>query len=469
MQERGALRRVPSAAMSPATGLTTPRTQEFHTTVAYPAADVWDWHTRPGAVVRLTPGAAHMQVTGEADNLRDGTTTFRLPGGLHWTARHDPAGFRAGHRFTDVCVNPPANLTGWRHEHLIDPAPADREVDGTATTTVTDRITARVPAALLRRIIGYRGRQLTADLTHLADLRHLDTPARTIAVTGPTGLVGTRLVALLRTAGHTVIPLSRHEVPGGRRWNPAAPAPDLLTGVDTVIHLAGAPIFGRFTDTHRAAVRDSRVGPTRRLAELAATSGVTTFVSASAVGFYGARRPEPVGEDAPRGDGFLADVVRDWEADCDPARRAGLRVVNIRTGLVLAGGSPLLTLLAASSRAGGGRLGAGTQHFPWIGIDDLTDIYHRAAVDPTLSGPVNAVAPEDITEAEFAATLADLQRVRVPLRIPVPAAGPRILLGALGADELALADQHTRPDVLERAGQPFRTATVRDLLRHELG
>jgi NAD dependent epimerase/dehydratase family enzyme len=143
--------------------------------------------------------------------------------------------------------------------------------------------------------------------------------------------------------------------------------------------------------------------------------------------------------------------------------------VTIRTGLVLAGGSPLLTLLAASSRAGGGRLGAGTQHFPWIGIDDLTDIYHRAAVDPALSGPVNAVAPEDITEAEFAATLADLQRVRVPLRIPVPAAGPRILLGALGADELALADQHARPDVLERAGHPFRTTTVRDLLRHELG
>jgi uncharacterized protein (TIGR01777 family) len=455
--------------MSPATGLTTPRTHEFHTTVPYPAADVWDWHTRPGAVVRLTPGAARMRVTGEADTLRDGTTTFRLPGGLRWVARHDPAGFRSGHRFTDVCVNPPADLTGWRHEHLI--APADSTADGTATatSTVTDRITARVPAALLRRIVGYRGRQLTADLDHLADLRDLDAPARTIAVTGPTGLVGTRLVALLRTAGHTVIPLSRHEVPGGRRWNPAAPDPDLLTGVDTVIHLAGAPIFGRFTDAHRAAVRDSRVGPTRRLADLAAISGVTTFVSASAVGFYGARRPEPVGEDAPRGDGFLADVVSDWEADCDPARQAGLRVVNIRTGLVLAGGSPLLTLLAASSRAGGGRLGAGTQHFPWIGIDDLTDIYHRAAVDPTLSGPVNAVAPEDITEAEFAATLADLQRVRVPLRIPVPAAGPRILLGALGADELALADQHARPDVLERAGHPFRATTVRDLLRHELG
>jgi uncharacterized protein (TIGR01777 family) len=451
---------------------TTPRTHEFHTHLPYPAADVWDWHTRPGAVVRLTPGAAHMRVTGEADSLRDGTTTFRLPAGLRWVARHDPAGFDEGRSFTDVCVNSPMNLSGWRHEHLINPA--DVEPDGAAdgepagTTTVTDRITARVPEPLLRRIAAYRGRQLTDDLNHLAELRELDTRPRTIAVTGPTGLVGTRLVALLRTAGHTVIPLSRHETPGGRRWDPADPAPDLLDGVDTVIHLAGAPIFGRFTDAHRAAVRDSRVGPTRRLAELAAASGVGTFVCASAVGFYGARRPEPVGEGAPRGDGFLADVVSDWEADCEPAHRAGLRVVNIRTGLVLAGGSPLLTLLAASSRAGGGRLGRGTQHFPWIGVDDLTDIYHRAAVDPALDGPVNAVAPEDITEAEFAGTLADLQRVRVPLRIPVPAVGPEVLLGRVGAAELALADQHARPVVLERSGHPFRFTTARDLLRHEL-
>jgi uncharacterized protein (TIGR01777 family) len=409
--------------MSPATGLTTPRTHELRTTVPYPAADVWDWHTRPGAVVRLTPGAARMRVTGEADSLRDGTTTFRLPGrpalGRPPRSRRLPGGAPVHRRVRQPAGEPhrlaprTPHRPGRRHRH--------RHRHNQHRHRPDHRARPRRPAAPHRRLPGPAAHRRPRPPRRPAGPRH---PARTIAVTGPTGLVGTRLVALLRTAGHTVIPLSRHEVPGGRRWNPAAPDPDLLTGVDTVIHLAGAPIFGRFTDAHRAAVRDSRVGPTRRLADLAATSGVTTFVSASAVGFYGARRPEPVGEDAPRGDGFLADVVSDWEADCDPARQAGLRVVTIRTGLVLAGGSPLLTLLAASSRAGGGRLGAGTQHFPWIGIDDLTDIYHRAAVDPTLSGPVNAVAPEDITEAEFAATLADLQRVRVPLRIPVPAAGP---------------------------------------------
>ena len=451
--------------MRPTTALTT---HEFETHLPYPAADVWDWHTRPGAVVRLTPGFARMRVRSEASNLRDGTTTFDLPGGLSWVARHDPAGFAQGRSFADTCVNQPFRLTGWHHEHLISDG-------GDGTSTVTDRITSRVPGSMLTRIASYRRRQLTDDLAHLAEFRELDAPSLTIAVSGASGLVGAQLVALLRTAGHTVTPLVRNTGGNGntagdsRHWDPASPAPDLLDGVDAVIHLAGAPIFGRFTAVHKAAVRHTRVGPTRRLAEVAASCGVKTFVCASAVGFYGASRPEPVEEDADRGEGFLADVVADWENDCAVAADAGVRVVNIRTGLVLGGGAPLLTLLAASSRVGGGRLGSGEQHFPWIGVDDLADIYHRAVVDPSLVGPVNAVAPEDITEGEFAAVLADAQKVRVPLRVPVPAVGPAVLLGKDGATELALADQHARPVVLESVGHRFRFTAARDLVAHELG
>lgn len=475
-QQTGGPASVPWERMHPTTGTTRHPltvTRGYRTDLPFPAAQVWDWHTRPGAVVRLTPGLSRMRVTAQADSLRDGTTVFDLPAGLRWEARHDPAGYSGGHRFTDVCVSSPLReLTRWRHEHLVEPgtgASADPSSDQSrGTSAVTDRITARVPALLLDRIAAYRGRQLTDDLTHLAAFRDEDATPLTVAVTGASGLVGTRLVALLGTAGHTVIPLSRHDAPGVRRWDPASPDPGLLEGVDAVVHLAGAPIFGRFNRSHMDAVRDSRVGPTRRLAAVAASCGVRTFVSASAVGFYGARRPEPVEEDAPQGTGFLADVVADWEADCAVAADAGLRVVNIRTGLVLAGGSPLLSLLAASSRVGGGRLGAGTQHFPWIGVDDLADIYHRAVVDPQLHGPVNAVAPEDITEAEFADVLADLQKLRVPLHIPVPGPAPRLLLGKTGATELALADQHTRPGVLDGLGHPYRAGTVRELLLHEL-
>ncbi|HIW90396.1 MAG TPA: TIGR01777 family oxidoreductase [Candidatus Corynebacterium avicola] len=439
----------------------------FHHTYLPVSADTaWDWHTRPGAVVRLTPGIARMTVTGEADNLRDGTTTFRLPGGVTWRARHQSEEFEDGRRFTDVLESTPRTplntVVTWRHQHEIDPTDS-------ASCTVTDTITANVPDALLSRIANYRDRQLTADLRRLEETRHWDSSPLTIAVTGATGTVGTQLVAMLQTAGHTVISLSRTAKPGGRVWDPKSPADDLLDGVDVVVHLAGAPIAGRFTDSHRKAVRESRVGPTYKLAELAAeTPGVTTFICASAVGYYGADRPEAVTEESAPGTGFLAGVVSDWEDACQPARDAGLRVANIRTGLVLAGGSPLLTLLGASSRIGGGPLGSGGQHFPWVAVDDLVDIYHRAVVGPDLSGPVNAVAPEEITQADFAAVLADLQALRIPFALPVPALGPQVLLGREGAEELALADQHVLCDRLSRADHRFRFTTVREALRHEL-
>lgn len=185
--------------------------------------------------------------------------------------------------------------------------------------------------------------------------------------------------------------------PGERRWNPDDPHPELLTGVDAVIHLAGASIAGRFTDEHRRAIRDSRVGPTRRLAELAAATGLETFVSASAIGFYGACPGGPVTEESGRGDGFLADVVAQWEDAAAAAEQAGVRVVRVRTGVVQSPRGGILRVLAPLFRLGlGGRVGDGAQWLSWIGIDDLVDIYLRALWDTDLTGPVNAVAPEPV-------------------------------------------------------------------------
>jgi uncharacterized protein (TIGR01777 family) len=294
-----------------------------------------------------------------------------------------------------------------------------------------------------------------------------------IAMTGSSGLVGTALAAFLSTGGHRVIRLVRRDPLNAdeRRWEPSKPAADLLDGVDAVVHLAGESIAGRFTDAHRRAIRDSRIAPTRRLAEVAAaaTGGPRAFVSASAIGFYGYDCGDTVlDEDSPRGDGFLADVVADWEAATAPAADAGLRVVAVRTGIVQSSAGGTLKLLRPLFAAGlGGRLGSGRQWLSWIGIDDLLDIYYRALYDTRLVGPVNAVGPEPVRNAEYTRALA--ATMHRPALLPVPSFGPRLLLGKQGALELAEASQRVRPDRLTALGHRFRSTTVTDALAHQLG
>ncbi|MGU3501940.1 TIGR01777 family oxidoreductase [Mycobacterium sp. C31M] len=440
----------------------------YDSVVDHPLEQVFAWHSRPGAMRRLVPPWQPMTVVAETASLADGQAVLGLPGGLRWVARHQAADYDPPHRFVDELDSDglltwPVRVVGtWRHTH-------DFTAEG-AATRVIDQVDTVVPAAALRPMFVYRHTQLAEDL---AAHRAAEMSPQVIAISGASGLVGDALSAFLSSGGHRVTRLVRGAAtkPDERQWDPDRPAPDLLVGVDAVVHLAGASIAGRFTDAHRTAIRDSRIGPTRALAELAATTvdGPRTFVSASAVGYYGYERGDSLlTEDATRGDGFLADVVADWEAATAPAADAGLRVVNVRTGVVQSARGGTLRLMRPLFAAGlGGRLGSGEQWLAWIGLDDLLDVYHRALYDTRLSGPVNAVSPEPVRNSEYTAALGSV--LHRPTLLPVPSFGPKLLLGAQGSRELAEADQRVVPTKLEALGHRFRRPTVQAELSHELG
>jgi uncharacterized protein (TIGR01777 family) len=445
---------------------------EYSSVIDAPIYEVFDWHTRPGAFTRLSPPWQPGRIVAEADSLENGRAELGLPGGLRWVADHQPDGYDPPRRFVDsigtegLASWPLGLALRWRHTHDFEEVSGER-------TRVIDRVDTPVPARALRSTFRYRHRQLADDIAAHRHAAAQGLAPLTVAITGSSGLVGAQLTAFLSTGGHRVIRLVRHAAtkPDERQWNPDEPDPGLLAGVDAVIHLAGESIAGRFTDEHRAAILDSRIGPTRRLAELIGTSvdGPKVLINASAIGYYGHDRgDETLTEDSERGDGFLADVVTEWEHATAPAEEAGTRVVKVRTGIVQSPAGGTLRLLRPLFAAGlGGRLGNGRQWFSWIGIDDLVDVYHRALWDSDLSGPVNAVATEPVRNVDYTRVLAHV--LHRPALLPVPPLGPKVLLGEQGARELALANQRVLPARLQQADHRFRRPDLEQTLRHLLG
>jgi hypothetical protein len=441
----------------------------YSRTVEAPLAEVWAWHQRPGALVRLSPPWVPSKVVAESSSLEDGKAVLGFPGGLRWVAQHRPDGYDPPHSFVDEATSAPFSLLGWRHTHRFS--------EGTDNVTrIDDEVRTPVPAGLLRPMFVYRHRQLADDLAAHARGRGWRPEPLTVAMTGSSGVIGTALAAFLTTGGHTVVRLVRGRVqgPGERHWDTEKPAADLLDGVDAVVHLAGASIAGRFNERHKRAVMDSRVGPTRRLAETAAAaarrgSGPSVFVSASAIGYYGYDRGDEVlTEDSGQGDGFLAEVVGHWEAAAAPAVEGGLRVVAMRTGIVQTPRGGALQLLYPAFLFGlGGKLGNGQQWTSWCGIDDLVDMYHRALLDAGLRGPVNAVCPGPVRNDEYTATLA--RALHRPAVLAIPGFAPQVVLGSEGRREVAEASQRVEPAALRAAGHVFRHPGLEATLRHLLG
>lgn len=285
-----------------------------------------------------------------------------------------------------------------------------------------------------------------------------------VVVTGSSGLIGSALVPALAEAGHWVVRLVRSGgAPGGSdtlRWDPEAGTIDAagLEGVGGVVHLAGEGIGNRrWTEAHKARIRDSRVLGTRLLAETLAKSGrpPAVLVSASAVGIYGDRGDETLTEDSPPGHGFLAEVAREWEAATAPAEKAGIRVSHLRSGIVLSAKGGALQKMLTPFRLGiGGRLGSGRQWMSWISIDDEVGAILHLLGEGAPAGPVNSTAPNTVTNAEFTEALG--KALHRPTALPVPRAGLRLLLGGEMAEELLLGGQRVLPTRLLGSGYAFR-------------
>ena len=294
-----------------------------------------------------------------------------------------------------------------------------------------------------------------------------------ILVTGSSGLVGSALMPPLRAAGHQVTAVVRRAPrPGAAevRWDPlGGDATAAFAGADAVVHLSGENIAaGRWSQARKSRILNSRVQGTQTLAATLARlpTPPKVLVSASAQGYYGNRGDELLQEDSSPGSDFLAEVCRQWEAATQPASQAGVRVVRLRFGLILsATGGALPRMLPLFRLRLGGKLGSGRQWWSWIAIDDVVALIQFALTAGSLRGPVNAVAPNPVTNAEFTRVLARV--LRRPALFPAPAFMLRAALGEM-ADALLLASQRVHPAAAQAAGFAFRFPVLDLALRHML-
>ncbi len=294
-----------------------------------------------------------------------------------------------------------------------------------------------------------------------------------IGVTGSTGLIGSALVGHFEDRGHQVHRFIR---PGTEAdapdvtWDPTTGAlSGPVEGIDAVVHLAGESIAGgRWTPARKTAIATSRIQGTRKLSESLAKLDKRphTLVAASAIGYYGNRGDDRLTESSGPGDTFLSTVAKSWEEAASPAVDASIRVVNLRIGMVIsADGGALAEMLTPFRLGVGGPLGSGDQWMSWIALEDLVGVVSYVLDDRTISGPVNAVAPNPVTNRTFARTLGRV--IHRPAILPLPSFAIEVLFGEMGR-ELLLASTRVIPEKLARAGYEYRHPHVEGALEAEL-
>ena len=294
-----------------------------------------------------------------------------------------------------------------------------------------------------------------------------------IAIAGSSGLVGSALIPILQSDGNQITRLVRSSPkPGEIEWHPNQDEvnPQRLEGFETIINLAGENIAGgRWTDEQKRKIRVSRINGTHLLSESIAkmTSKPGAFICASATGIYGDRDDETLDEQSESGGGFLAGVCREWEQATEPASKAGVRVVNLRMGPILAREGGMLSKLLTPFKMGmGGKVGSGKQYISWVALDDAVNAIKLAIDDKSIQGPINIVSPNPVTNEEFTKTLGHV--LNRPTALAMPAFAARLAFGEM-ADEMLLASQKVLPNRLSQAGFQFQYPTLESAMRKYVG
>lgn len=444
-----------------------------------PVESVFSWHERPGAIERLSPPWDRIQLLRQSNGIAPGSevrlkiTPLRgLP--MNWTARH--TAYEKNRFFQDVQEKGP--FSTWVHTHRFTP-------DGADACRMEDRIEYALPfhslsgAVLgnsvrnrLDKIFTYRHHTIASDL---AAHRKSGLLPMNILISGARGLIASTLIPFFTTGGHRVIRLVRTPpapVSDDIYFNPAQGVieAEKLDNIDAVVHLTGENIGNSpWTAAKKKRILESRTKSTALLAEALAKmkNPPKLFACASAIGYYGNRGEEVLGENAGAGEDFISTVCEQWEASAAPAIRAGIRTVFLRIGVVLTpAGGALQKLLPLFSAGLGGPVGAGSQYMSWIGIDDVADAVLHIAATPAIEGPVNLVSPEPAPNREFAEALGRV--LSRPALVRVPDTAVKMVFGQMGK-ETVLSSTRVIPEKLTASGYQFRHPDLTSALSHLLG
>ena len=446
-----------------------------------PVDVVFKWHTRPGALERLSPPWDLIHVIYQSGGIEKGAKTIMkmsagpLPLKIRWIAEHIE--YKENRLFRDRQIKGP--FAHWIHTHRFIP-------DGSDKCYLADEIEYALPInpfgnlfgsslinQRLERIFHFRHTTMAWDIAD--HLKHKDKGPLIFLISGASGLLGSSLVPFLTTGGHRVIRLVRKSPLSATNevlWDPASGLLDLdgIENIDVVIHLAGESIGqGRWTKEKKKKIVESRNKSTALIAEKIAKFDPLpkVLISASAIGYYGNRGDEPLTEEDTCGADFISGVCSEWEQAAAPARIKGIRTVFLRIGIALTPlGGALNKLLLPFKLGLGGKIGPGNQYMSWIGIDDIIGAIYHVASDDKVEGPVNAVAPNPVTNLEFTKILGKV--LSRPTLFSVPETAIRLAFGEMGR-EILLSSTRVMPNKLLETGYRFRNPDLEGALRHLLG